>query len=96
MLAAAYHSVDRVRDQLRSGQVRDREAGPSTGPMLRSATPPLVAQEHAAWVIPAEQVSAMARDAAAIAAPASKDRRAGLPVHPREISFTAARRAILR
>ena len=38
----------------------------------------------------------MARDAAAIAAPARKGRRAGLPVHPREISFTAARRAIVR
>jgi hypothetical protein len=29
------------------------------------------------------------------AAPARKGRRAGQPVHPREISFTAARRAVL-
>jgi hypothetical protein len=30
-----------------------------------------------------------------MAAPAAKGRRAGLPVHPREISFTAARRAVI-
>ena len=29
-------------------------AGPSTGPMLRSGSPSLVAQEHAAWVIAVE------------------------------------------
>ena len=63
--------------------------------MLRSATPALIAQEHAAWVISAELARAIARDAAAVAAPARKGRRAGLPVHPREISFTAARRAII-
>ncbi len=63
--------------------------------MLRSASPALIAQEHAAWVISAELARAIARDAAAVAAPARKGRRAGLPVHPREISFTAARRAII-
>ena len=35
------------------------------------------------------------RDAALAAAPARKGRRAGQPVQPREIPFTAARRAIL-
>ena len=96
MLAAAYHwRWTGSETTLKEAKSAIRESGPSTGPMLRSATPPLIAQEHAAWVISAELVRAMARDAAAIAAPARKGRRAGLPVHPREISFTAARRAIV-
>jgi hypothetical protein len=70
-------------------------AGPSTGPMLRSQSPALVAQEHAAWLIATELARAAARTAAAIAVPAGKGKRAGQPVHPREISFTAARRAII-
>jgi len=70
-------------------------AGPSTGPMLRSGSPPLVAQEHAAWVIAVELARALARAAAAVAIPARRGRRAGQPVHPREISFTAARRAVI-
>ena len=70
-------------------------AGPSTGPMLRSGSPALVAQEHAAWVTAAELVRATARAAAAVAVPARKGRHAGQVVHPREISFTAARRAVI-
>jgi hypothetical protein len=70
-------------------------AGPSTGPMLRSQSPALVAQEHAAWVISTELARAAARAAAVIAVPARKGKRTGQPVHPREISFTAARRAII-
>ncbi len=70
-------------------------AGPSTGPMLRSCSPALVAQEHAAWVIAVELARATARAAAAVAVPARKGRRAGQPVHPREISFTAARRVVI-
>jgi hypothetical protein len=70
-------------------------AGPSTGPMLRSQSPALVAQEHAAWVTAVELARATARAAAAIAIPARRGRRAGQPVHPREISFTAARRAVI-
>jgi hypothetical protein len=70
-------------------------AGPSTGPMLRSCSPALVAQEHAAWVTAVELARATARAAAAVAAPARRGRRAGQPVHPREISFTAARRAVI-
>jgi hypothetical protein len=69
-------------------------AGPSTGPMLRSQSPALVAQEHAAWVTAVELARATARAAAAVAVPARRGRRAGQPVHPREISFTAARRAV--
>ena len=63
--------------------------------MLRSGSPPLVRQEHAAWVIAVELARAAARAAAAIAAPARRGRRAGQPVHPRQISFTAARRAVI-
>jgi hypothetical protein len=70
-------------------------AGPSTGPMLRSESPALVAQEHPAWVTAVELTRATARAAAALAAPATKGRRAGLPVRPRDISFTAARRTVL-
>jgi hypothetical protein len=70
-------------------------AGPSTGPMLRSASPALAAQEHAAWVTATELARATARAAAAIAVPARRGRHAGQPVHPRQISFTAARRAII-
>jgi hypothetical protein len=70
-------------------------AGPSTGPMLRSASPALVRQEHAAWVTAVELARATARTAAAVAIPARRGRRAGQPVHPRQISFTAARRAVI-
>jgi hypothetical protein len=54
-----------------------------------------VAREHAAWVIAVELARAAARAAAGIAVPARKGPRAGQPVHPREISFTAARRAVI-
>jgi hypothetical protein len=70
-------------------------AGPSTGPMLRSASPAMITQEHAAWVTAVELARAAARAAAAAAVPARRGRRAGQPVHPRQISFTAARRAII-
>lgn len=96
VLAEAYHwRWIGSETALKEAKSAIRDAGPSTGPMLRSGTPPLIAQEHAAWVISAELARAIARDAAAIAAPARKGRRAGLPVHPRQISFTAARRAII-
>ena len=70
-------------------------AGPSAGPIFRSASPALIAQEHAAWICGTELTRALARAAARNAAPARKGRRAGQKVQPREISFTAARRAAL-
>jgi hypothetical protein len=70
-------------------------AGPGTGAMLRSGCPALIAQEHAAWLTATELVRAVARAAAALAVPAGRGPRAGKPVHPREISFTAARRAAI-
>jgi hypothetical protein len=66
-------------------------AGPSAGPIFRSASPALIAAEHAAWICGTELCRALAREAA----PARKGRRAGQKVQPREISFTAARRAAL-
>ena len=70
-------------------------AGPSVGPIFRSNSPALIAAERAAWICGTELIRALARAAARQAAPARKGRRAGQRVHPREISFTAARRAAL-
>jgi len=70
-------------------------AGPSAGPIFRSKSPALVTAEHAAWICGTELTRALARNAARKAAPARKGRRAGQKVQPREISFTAARRAAL-
>jgi hypothetical protein len=95
-LAAAYHwRWTGSETTLKEAKSAITGAGPSTGPMLRSHSPALAAQEHAAWVIATELARAAARAAAAIAVPARRGRRAGQPVHPREISFTAARRAII-
>src|SRR6266702_100996 len=49
----------------------------------------------AAWILAVELARAAARAAAGIAVPAGKGKRAGQAVHPREISFTAARRAVV-
>jgi hypothetical protein len=80
---------------LREAKSCIRGAGPSTGPIFRSHTPHLIHQEHAAWITATELVRALTRQAAQHATPAHKGHRAGQPVHPREISFTAARRAII-
>ncbi|HEX3957840.1 MAG TPA: hypothetical protein VHZ03_14575, partial [Trebonia sp.] len=62
---------------------------------FRSHCPDMIRQEHAARITAVELVRATARRAARLAAPARKGRRAGQCVHPREISFTAARRAAI-
>ncbi|MGH3202537.1 MAG: hypothetical protein ACRDP5_10895 [Streptosporangiaceae bacterium] len=96
VLAAAYHwRWIGSETCLKEAKSAISGAGPSTGAMLRSQSPALIAQEHAAWVTATELVRAVARAAAAIAVPARKGKRAGQPVHPREISFTAARRAVI-
>ena len=96
VLAAAYHwRWIGSETCLKEAKSAISGAGPSTGPMLRSGSPALIAQEHAAWVTATELTRAAARAAAAIAVPARKGNRADQPVHPREISFTAARRAII-
>ena len=95
-LAAAYKwRWDGSETALREAKSCIRGAGPSTGPIFRSRTPDMIRQEHAAWITATELVRAVARAAARTAAPARKGRRAGLPVCPREISFTAARRATI-
>jgi hypothetical protein len=94
MLAAAYKwRWDGSETALREAKSLIRGAGPSTGPIFRSRTPDMIRQEHAAWITACELVRAVARQAARLAAPARKGRRAGQPVQPREISFTAVRRA---
>ena len=96
MLAAAYKwRWDGSETALREAKSAIRGAGPSTGPIFRSHTPDMIRQEHAAWITATELARAAARAAARSAAPARKGRRAGQPVHPREISFTAARRAAI-
>ena len=96
MLAAAYKwRWDGSETALREAKSAIRGAGPSTGPIFRSRTPAMIRQEHAAWITATELVRAVARAAARRAAPARKGRRAGQPVQPREISFTAARRAAI-
>jgi hypothetical protein len=95
-LAAAYHwRWIGSETCLKEAKSAISGAGPSTGPMLRSHSPALIAQEHAAWVTAVELARATARAAAAVAVPAFRGRRAGQPVHPRQISFTAARRAVI-
>jgi len=96
MLAAAYHwRWAGSETTLKEAKSAISGAGPSTGAMLRSGSPALVAQEHAAWVIATELARATARSAAEDAVPGGKGRRAGQPVQPQEISFTAARRAVI-
>ena len=96
ILAGAYHwRWIGSETALKEAKSAISDAGPSTGPMLRSQSPALIRQEHAAWVTAVELARAIARAAADVAAPARRGRRAGLPVHPREISFTAARRAVI-
>ena len=96
VLAAAYHwRWIGSETCLKEAKSAISGAGPSTGPMLRSASPALIAQEHAAWITATELTRATARAAAAIAVPARKGPRAGQPVHPREISFTTARRTVV-
>ena len=63
--------------------------------MLRSESPDLVRQELAAWAAATEMTRGVARDAALAAMPARKGRRAGQPIQPREIPFTATCRAVI-
>jgi hypothetical protein len=95
-LAALYKwRWDGSETALREAKASLHGAGPGTGPMLRSGTPGPVARELAAWAAAVEMTRGVTRDAALAAVPARKGRRAGQPVHPREISHARARRAIL-
>ena len=80
---------------LREARASLRGAGPGTGPMLRSCSPDLVAQELAAWAAGTGMTRRVVLDAALAAVPARKGRRAGLTVRPRDLSFARAVRAVL-
>ena len=88
-------AVGRVGDRPAGDEILPGRRRPSAGPMLRSANPDLVRQELAAWAAATEMTRGTGRDAALAAAPARNGRRAGQPVRPREIPFTATRRAVI-
>ena len=95
-LAALYRwRWDGSETALREAKAPLRGAGPGTGPMLRSGSPALVAQELAAWAAGTGLARGVVMDAASAAAPARKGRRAGLAARPRDLSFARALRAVL-
>jgi Transposase DDE domain/Insertion element 4 transposase N-terminal len=95
-LAAAYKwRWDGSETALREAKSTIHDAGPGTGAILRSATPALVRQEHAAWIVATELVRAATRTAATVAAPFAKGPRAGQRVRARHLSFTTARRTLI-
>jgi hypothetical protein len=95
-LAAAYKwRWDGSETALREAKSTIHDAGPGTGAILRSTTPELVRQEHAAWITATELVRAATRTAATVAAPFAKGPRAGQRVRARDLSFTTARRTLV-
>jgi hypothetical protein len=95
-LAALYKwRWDGAETALREVKAPLRGAGPGTGPMLRSGSPGLVAQELAAWAAGTAMTRAVVFEAALGARPARKGRRAGLGVRPRDLSFARALRSAL-
>lgn len=96
LLAGAYRwRWDGTETALREAKSTINAAGPGTGAILRSATPDLIDQEHAAWMIATELVRATLRCATAVAAPFVKGPRAGQRVQARHLSFTTARRTVI-
>ncbi|MGH7735988.1 MAG: hypothetical protein ACREOE_20395, partial [Gemmatimonadales bacterium] len=95
-LAALYAwRWDGSETALREAKAPLRGAGPGTGPMLRSCSPHLVAQELAAWAAGTAMTRGVLLDAALAAAPAGTGRRAALTVRPRDLSHARALRAVL-
>jgi len=95
-LAALYKwRWDGSETALREAKAPLRGAGPGTGPMLRSRSPDLVAQELAAWAAGTGMTRGVLLDAALGAAPQGKGKRAGLTVRPRDLSFARAVRAVV-
>ena len=77
ILAAAYHwRWIGSETCLKEAKSAIRGAGPSTGPMLRSGSPALIAQEHAAWITAVERP---ARQPARPRASRSRPARASAP-----------------
>ena len=84
----------RVRTALKEAKSAITGAGPSAGPISAQAAR-LDHPGTAAWICGTELIRALARAAARHAVPAGKGRFAARKVHPRQISFTSARRAAL-
>ena len=96
LLGQAYRwRWDGSETALRDAKSAIHDAGPGTGAILRSTTPELIRQEHAAWIVATELVHAATRSAAAIAAPFRKGPHTGKPVAARHLSFTTARRTLI-
>lgn len=96
LLAAAYRwRWDGSETTLRETKSTLHGAGPGTGVMLRSHTPTLIEQEHAAWIAATALVHALTRTAAATSRPHTKGPRTGQPVQARDLSFTTARRTAI-
>jgi hypothetical protein len=96
LLAEAYRwRWDGSETALREAKSAIHDAGPATGASLRSASPELIRQEHAAWTVGTELVRAATRSAAAIAAPFRKGLHTGQAVAARHVSFTTARRTLI-
>jgi len=96
LLAKAYRwRWDGSETALREAKSTLHGAGPGTGAMLRSHTPTLVKQEHAAWITSVALLHALTRAAAATTGPHTKGQRTAQPVHARQLSFTAARRTAI-
>ncbi len=95
-LAEAYRwRWDGSETALREAKSAIHDAGPAVGAILRSATPELIRQEHAAWTTATELVHAATRSAAALAQPFRKGPRTGQSVAARHLSFTTARRTLI-
>jgi hypothetical protein len=95
-LAQAYRwRWDGSETALREAKSAIHDAGPATGAILRSKSPNLIRQEHAAWIVATELVHAATRSAAAIATPFRKGPRTGQPAAARHLSFTTARRTLI-
>jgi hypothetical protein len=95
-LAEAYRwRWDGSETALREAKSAIHDAGPGTGASLRSHSPQLIRQEHAAWTVATELVHAATRSATAIAAPVRKGPRTGQAVAARHLSFTTARRTLI-
>jgi hypothetical protein len=96
LLGQAYRwRWDGSETALREAKSAIHDAGPGTGAILRSHTPELIRQEHAAWIVGTELVRAATRSAAALAQPFRKGPRTGQPVAARQLSFTTARRTLI-
>jgi hypothetical protein len=96
LLAKAYRwRWDGSETALREAKSTINGAGPATGAILRSHSPDLIAQEHAAWIVATELTHAATRNAATTATPFAKGPRAGQTVQARHLSFTTTRRTLI-